>query len=683
MHQKVGTATMLPSVMQCLLVLSSLALASDAKDVETLPLTVVSAETAALNASFGGIATTLTHTTTLTSTTTANFQGVVECLNETRCASCIRALNTSTDVHTPQQWGPLHRETLFEFQRSFFEALYTNPNCSAAPAILLQQALQELHLPDRPLRDRSAIGHFGMLTSDCLMAEYYCFENETCRDCLYELFSVPYEDDTNNASNHRATILNSSRQCADIKSSALINQVATECYLFTGCTFAKKQCMNSTECNSCLATLRDGDGAAASQQCSTEPQALLFRRVVHFCMSSSSVGCAAFNQMCDADPACQPCFQSVVDHQSANSIARAFVGEECKPYLQDMPTVNLFNAVWNTCPNILCFRAAVECMYFDKRCIECLANDTYLANNPMTCANLTSTQYNLDVLCRPCPDSVFLINHIVFATSVVGGISAAVCILVTITILAYGHDVTSMRDRVVIGLLLSNALYSAGSAVPVHELYTDINICGEAALSFEVQVIGRACWFCGKYGILAFEWIILATSIQALLRGSARVAWVHEATMYMVAVASAVTAFVVFYVQAGIIHGDGYNHATQQEAFTNAYDHTNLDDELDDTTPAKTAAARYDAADEEYNKLVRRMLIAWAVLFAVALALWVVLRTMNWKLMRALRIAQVNLNTAQAADEWKATRSSQWQAERLFLEAQKQAFADVARPMEL
>jgi uncharacterized membrane protein YcjF (UPF0283 family) len=119
-----------------------------------------------------------------------------------------------------------------------------------------------------------------------------------------------------------------------------------------------------------------------------------------------------------------------------------------------------------------------------------------------------------------------------------------------------------------------------------------------------------------------------------------------------------------------------------EEALTDAFSHIWANDDHDDTTPAKTAGEQYSDAVKEYNHLVRLMLIVWDCLFGGALALWIVLRVLHrWSVqeLQALHEAQVR---AEAADEWRVTRRSQWSAQRQLLTSQMLAFTDVAKPME-
>jgi hypothetical protein len=107
--------------------------------------------------------------------------------------------------------------------------------------------------------------------------------------------------------------------------------------------------------------------------------------------------------------------------------------------------------------------------------------------------------YNVVQACAPCPASVHNINSIVVATAIVGGASAVACLAVAATIVAHERDRVSMRDRIVVGLMMANAVYSTANTIPLNELRTGVVNCGRMALSFEAIRFGRAWWFCGKY----------------------------------------------------------------------------------------------------------------------------------------------------------------------------------------
>jgi len=87
---------------------------------------------------------------------------------------------------------------------------------------------------------------------------------------------------------------------------------------------------------------------------------------------------------------------------------------------------------------------------------------------------------------------VHTINAVVFATAVVGGVSVLVCLAVVATIVAHGHDRVSARARIIVGLMMANAVYSTANAIPLNALLTGVVDCGRLAISFDTIRFGRA-----------------------------------------------------------------------------------------------------------------------------------------------------------------------------------------------
>ena len=278
--------------------------------------------------------------------------------------------------------------------------------------------------------------------------------------------------------------------------------------------------------------------------------------------------------------------------------------------------------------------------------------------------------------------SVHTTNMIVFATAVVGGVSAAVCLAVATTIVVHGHHCVSMRDRIVVGVMMANAVYSTANAIQLNALRTGVLDCGRLAMSFDTIRFGRAWWFCGKYGLVSFELLILGASIHALYRGISAVPRCAETAMHVTCCAFAALAFAVFYVLCVDINSIGYNAGIESEAYTNTFNHANADDDLDDSEPSAAAALAFTSARDAYDNLVRDMLVAWDVVVVVAVGLWVMLRVLHLHALRALRTEANAAAQAEAADEWRGTRQSVWEARRCCLELRREAFNNVARPLE-
>jgi hypothetical protein len=151
----------------------------------------------------------------------------------------------------------------------------------------------------------------------------------------------------------------------------------------------------------------------------------------------------------------------------------------------------------------------------------------------------------------------------VLATALVGGVSAAVCLAVVATIWAHERDRVSLRDRIVVDLMVANTVYSTANAIPLNAVSNDIQTCGRQVLSFAVVRFGRAWWFCGKFGLVACELFILVASIRALVRRPSALPVRTEMGLHLACVAVAALAFAVFYTLCAEINASGYNRCVE------------------------------------------------------------------------------------------------------------------------
>eukprot|EP00035_Acanthoeca_spectabilis_P014874 m.293067 g.293067 ORF g.293067 m.293067 type:complete len:429 (+) comp16239_c0_seq3:797-2083(+) len=312
-------------------------------------------------------------------------------------------------------------------------------------------------------------------------------------------------------------------------------------------------------------------------------------------------------------------------------------------------------------------------------CLECLTNP--LISTSSTCRDLMST-YAISSTCAPCPESVHVTNHIVIATSIVGGISLVACLAVVLTIIAYEKDRVSIADRIIVGMLLANAVYSLANAVPQNLLHTDVVNCGSFQLSFDQLRFWRAVWFGGKYALVGFEIFIVGASIWALSTGVKSLPTRFENCLHSVCVVLGVSAFTAFYVRCKQLNDKGYNEETSRQALLNTFSYLNANDDYDDYTPANTASHEYDSARAQYDLLVQAMLRAWLAFLGVAIALWLVLR---WKFTRLLSEWQFTITDARAQwnrDLWAAGDMGARQTKERVLMLLKEGYEEVARPLE-
>ena len=270
-----------------------------------------------------------------------------------------------------------------------------------------------------------------------------------------------------------------------------------------------------------------------------------------------TTGCNFWRERCSNNDYCSACLANISSAYDVYDIALAAISPGCQRVLGDAMATLYLHGVLLACPSTTrCQQAVANCINdHPLPCLGCLLQGPPL---DVSCENLIHS-YGLNSLCRSCPDSVHLINHIVLATSVVGGVSAGMCILVVLTILAHRRDLVSMRDRIIVGLMMANAVYSIANILPLNALSDDHTTCGEHVLSFDVVRLGRAWWFGGKYALVAFELMILATSIKPLMYVTAAVSGLAEATMHAGCAVIGCGAFAVFYALCFEINENGYN----------------------------------------------------------------------------------------------------------------------------
>jgi hypothetical protein len=502
-----------------------------------------------------------------------------------------------------------------------------------------------------------------MYVDACLANEYACFVDTNCRQCFAAVrAAASVDDDNNNTSDTKADALRSPA-CTATNPTMLIDLTNT-CggQTFPACTFYKQQCTSSPECASCLAALLARDGAGAARQCpGTQPSGFALDTVVDNCVGKDAAACDFWRQRCANNGHCGGCLASMdttTGDDGVRAIAADWSTPTCQRATNDFFALSLSLAVAHWCTGISsCRNAITNCGFaHGAACVACFNGSSSSPTQATFCSEL-SQQFSLDAFCQPCPASVHTINSVVFATATVGGASAAACLSVAATIVAHGRDRVSMRDRVVVGLMLANAVYSTANAIPLNALHTDLLDCGRHAMSFDAIRFGRAWWFCGKYGLVGFELLILGASIRALHHGMSAVPRRAELAMHAACCTLAAAAFAVFYALCTRINTNGYNESTETKVYTNAYNHASPNDDLDDDEPSLHASSRYMSARDAYDNLVRDMLVVWDVVVAVAVGLWIALRALHQHALRALRTEAAAAARAEANDEWAETRA--------------------------
>jgi hypothetical protein len=272
---------------------------------------------------------------------------------------------------------------------------------------------------------------------------------------------------------------------------------------------------------------------------------------------------------------------------------------------------------------------------------------------------------------------------IVISTAVVGGVSVLGSLDVVAVIFGYNKDLTSSRDRVLIGLMIANIIYSSANVVPLNLLRADGFRCGELYLGFDAIRIGRAVWFCGKYSLVLFELAIVALSAHALTKGIRKVKGWVEAVYYAACGFGGLAAFVIFYVLCLRINKGGYNAAAQRQTFSPGENNLNSygsDDDLIEFTFKKEQDFR-DSKDD-FDALVQTMLLVWVSLAAIALILWFYVRWLHLRLLRELAVISDMYDGEFDRDTFAEAQAPYVLRKRRVLALLKEGYHEIAKPLE-
>ena len=567
-------------------------------------------------------------------------------------------------------------------QRLFLETLNNTAACSTVnleptrfieTLLSVSQSEKCLDMIDGRNSMDSGVSNGAM----CQIQEYKCFVDSNCSGCLLDLYS-------NQA--HSVNVLKSA-SCANLNAS-FAETIAHWCPAFPACSWTKLRCNQSDTCASCWKDLQAGDGVTASRQCPeshliVNSDAYTMDLLVARCMPQTQTGCDFFLDRCSEAPYCMACLDAIHElggRGGASGIIRGMSTPSCTS-ATNISGYQLANVV-NNCPRYsTCQRWTALCIFMHPSCLLCLNGSA--GQDDVHCAELLSdTAYAVDSSCAPCSRDVKTINIIVMVTSAVGSASVVACMMVVVVILAQGANTESIRDRLIIGMMSANAIYSLANAFPINGLVDSDSECGHFAFSFTLIQIGRALWFGGKYSLVGFEISVLAASTLVLRGRSRGVSVLVEVAMFIGSAMLGACAFAFFYIQAGRIQANGLNDTTQAEATSGAQNHAHSMDDLDDDEAGSNAALRFASAQSEYDHVLQSMLQMWLGFLGLAIVMWIALRlTLRAKLSK-WRVILAERQEEWSRDLWAPTQKNEVINRRRIVDLMREGYEEVARPLE-
>eukprot|EP00041_Stephanoeca_diplocostata_P022690 m.543638 g.543638 ORF g.543638 m.543638 type:complete len:398 (-) comp22130_c0_seq9:3815-5008(-) len=213
-------------------------------------------------------------------------------------------------------------------------------------------------------------------------------------------------------------------------------------------------------------------------------------------------------------------------------------------------------------------------------------------------------------------------NNIQLATSVLGGMSIVACLCVVAVILGYAKDKRYLQDRIVLGLMMANIIFSVGSAVPTW--YVDLTSCAH------LVAIGndgwqRGLWFGGKYAMVFYEILIVAVSVHALKVGKSTISRRLEVFAHCTCWLIGLGVFLAWFMESKPLVA---KYVEVLQPFSTYYDeHANgnlTKDEITHLERLRAHTAHYD--DGVYRTLLMMFLRVWLAPFFLLILLWLTSR---------------------------------------------------------
>eukprot|EP00041_Stephanoeca_diplocostata_P012903 m.217753 g.217753 ORF g.217753 m.217753 type:complete len:477 (-) comp19137_c0_seq2:451-1881(-) len=276
-------------------------------------------------------------------------------------------------------------------------------------------------------------------------------------------------------------------------------------------------------------------------------------------------------------------------------------------------------------------------------------------------------------------------NQLAIAVSFFGGLSVVACMLVVLVIFAHNKDRRSLRERIILGLMVSNLVYSVANIVPVWYRFEGENQCPHHSLvSVDGTVWTRGFWFFGKYSMVCYEILIMTISIRTLHTGVSSISWKKEVAGHVTCFAAGLIALLWWSIEARSITKPQDSIAQNVRKY-----HTLL---LKMNTSNEVYTATCDSFEREQGGLIH-ILAQWATLLQVlirvwlaplilSLGLWIVSR---FQYQRLVKEWTKEYNTAEgvwARELWATSDATELQRQQRLFYLRRDGYHEIVKPLE-
>eukprot|EP00041_Stephanoeca_diplocostata_P038422 m.1515197 g.1515197 ORF g.1515197 m.1515197 type:complete len:434 (-) comp25216_c0_seq3:5680-6981(-) len=260
-------------------------------------------------------------------------------------------------------------------------------------------------------------------------------------------------------------------------------------------------------------------------------------------------------------------------------------------------------------------------------------------------------------------------NPMAYTTIFFGLISVVACMSVIVVVIAYKKDLYYLRERIILGIMCANVVYSASNLSPAH--VANPNTC-EYALSLEEAAWTRSVWIWGKYWMVCYEIMIVATSMVALKFGLSALPKRIELLAHILCFTSGLMAFILFATK--MIPNNTRSDSLFEEYIGGYHVYVLIDN--NSTVRDREFREKLTPLFNSYTNYLTWMIRMWLVPLGVALILWLVSRYMYHRLVRFSNGAFANAQTEWEKELWSVSVRT-----RLFV-LQMEAYKEIVRPLE-
>eukprot|EP00041_Stephanoeca_diplocostata_P042238 m.10488 g.10488 ORF g.10488 m.10488 type:complete len:457 (-) comp7521_c0_seq1:341-1711(-) len=268
-------------------------------------------------------------------------------------------------------------------------------------------------------------------------------------------------------------------------------------------------------------------------------------------------------------------------------------------------------------------------------------------------------------------EKVYLSVGNIFAiiTIVLGVLSITLCLCVIAVILAYNKDRKFLRERLILGLMCTNVMYSGANCSPMNLAIT--RECQYVLTQVQVAW-ARGFWLFGKYWMACYEIFIVGISLHALRTGKVNIPPRTEIAAHILCGAAGAIALVTFLIM--------------QLPLASSADHS-----LDEFYIASARQNFSEVAQvgslltEELDSIQRNvslMLRIWFVPFSMTLILWLLSRYVYHLLCVEWKMDFQRATETWNRDLWAEDDQQIRERREKILNLRRDAFAELATPLE-